>query len=90
MLSFILAATAMSNDPVNKLRVNTRNMMFMHDKKNNFPVAAEMHRAMACYYKTEAPLPSCADAEMLSKVDDNEIKLSPNLKKYLEDMESKF
>ena len=65
-------------------------MMSMHDKKNNFPVAAEMHRAMACYYQTGAPLPSCADAEMLSKLDDMENKLGANLKKYLKDLESEF
>ncbi len=89
MLSFVVA-TAMSMNPVNKLRVNTRNMMSVHDKKNNFPVASEMHRAMACYYQTGAPLPSCADVDMLSNLDDMENKLSTNLKKYLNDLESKF
>ena len=72
-----------------KLRVNTRTMMSVHDA-NNFPVTSAMHRAVAGYYQSSAPLPSCADAKMLHTVDDMEASLSENLKQYLRDLESGF
>lgn len=90
MLTVIVASTAMCMDPMMKLRVNTRTMMSVHDAKNNFPVTSAMHRAMACYYQTGAPLPSCADAESLHKVNEMEDSLSENLKQYLRDLESEF
>lgn len=80
----------MSMDPVMKLRVNTRTMMSVHDAKNNFPVTSAMHRAVASYYQSSAPLPPCADAEMLQTVDKMEDALSENLKQYLRDLESGF
>ena len=90
MLSFIVASTAMSMDPVMKLRVNTRIIMSVHDAKNNLPVTSAMHRAVASYYQSGAPLPSCADVEMLQTVDNMEDALSENLKQYLLDLESGF
>uniref|UniRef100_A0A6C0LRX8 Uncharacterized protein n=1 Tax=viral metagenome TaxID=1070528 RepID=A0A6C0LRX8_9ZZZZ len=90
MLSFIVTSTAMSMDPVMKLRVNTRTMMSVHDANNNFPVTSAMHRAVASYYQSSAPLPSCVDAKMLHTVDDMEASLSENLKQYLRDLESGF
>ena len=77
----------MINDPVMKLRVNTRNMMSVHDAKNNYPVASAMHAALANFYKTGAPLPLCADANMLS-MHEMEHTLSADLEKYLRDLES--
>ena len=72
-----------------KLRVNTRTMMSVHDA-NNFPVTSAMHRAVAGYYQSSAPLPSCVDVKMLHTVDDMEASLSENLKQYLRDLESGF